>query len=233
MGKAKKKRKRLAKQKRNKKIKLGKLVRFDLQNCPKKLRGCIDRYLYQANMHNLIYKEARFKNVRFKSSNITECNFKSVSLTGVDFISSNLRGSNFSNAVLKDVVFFGCKLKDTIFKNTKFENVYFISTSINNCKDLDSLDGCVIINQYDSITLTDEIEDKISRLATCNEIYNPGVIHVNRHKNNYWIIKILLEYCGNMHTFNRVLNALCNRKNKRNFYTVYAYKKFIDTYLKR
>ena len=233
MGKAKKKIKRLAKQKRNKKIKQGKLVRFDLQNFPKKLRGCIDRYSYQANIHNLIYKGARFKNVRFKSSNITECNFKSASLTGVDFISSNLRGSDFSNTILKDVVFFGCKLQDTVFKNTKFENVYFISTNIDNSKDLELTDGCVIINRYDSLMLNDETVDKINKLATYNKIYNPGVIHVNRKKNNYWILKILLEYCGDMHTFTRVLNALCNRKDKRNFYTVYAYKNFIDTYLKR
>lgn len=233
MGRAKQKRRKLAKQKHNRKIKKGERVRFDLQNSPKKLKGRINRYLYQANIHNLIYKDAQFKNVRFKASNITECNFRNSLLCGVDFISSNLRGSNFNGAVLKNIVFFGCKLKDTTFKNTKFENVYFISTNIDNCIDFNLSDGCVIMNKYNSIPLSDGIKEKMSILADCNEIYKPGVIHVNRNKFNHWIVKLLIEYSGGMHTFNRVLKALCNRKNKKNFYTVYSYKKFIDAYLKR
>jgi len=89
------------------------------------------------------------------------------------------------------------------------------------------------MNKYNSIPLSDGIKEKISILADCNEIYKPGVIHVNRNKFNHWIVKLLIEYSGGMHTFNRVLKALCNRKNKKNFYTVYSYKKFIDAYLKR
>jgi len=233
MGRAKKKRKRLAKLKRLKRKSQGKLVIFDLQNSPKKMKGCSNKYSYKTNIHNLIYKDASFENVRFRASNITDCNFKNAHLIGVDFVSSNLKNSNFSNATLEDVVFFGCKLKGVIFHNTEFKNVFFISTNTNGCKYINDSEECTIINRYTVEELSPEIEVCLAKLATYKSIYIPHVIHVKKDKTNYWITNLLLKQCGDTYTFKRVLQALCKRKDKRYFYTVYAYKKFIDNYLKR
>ena len=69
---------------------MNKKVFFTLTGCPKKLQGLSNRYNYKSNMHNLIYKDAKFQNVRYQASIITNCNFNQTVLTGVDFCNCNL-----------------------------------------------------------------------------------------------------------------------------------------------
>ena len=203
---------------------------FNLANSPKKYKGCKNIYAYKTNIHNLIYKDASFENVRYQASNITYCNFKNAKLLGVDFANTNLKYTNFKGARLKEVIFFNCNLKNANFENVQFENVFFISTNINESKNLNLDDGCVYINSYPKIELDTELLNAIFNLANYNKIYKSHVLHVNKNKINIWNINLLLNY--GQENLTRCMKALSKRKNKNNFYTVYSYKKFIESYLK-
>ncbi|MGK4198720.1 pentapeptide repeat-containing protein [Fusobacterium sp. HC1336] len=228
MGRGKKKRKARQKIKRAKKIKGGKLVRFCLANSGKKYPGFSNKYCYQANIHNLIYKDSSFENVKFQNSNITECNFRNSKLTGIDFYNSNLKKSKFSNAVLKDVIFFNCNLKGTDFKDTSFKNVFFISSNISLCKNLNK-ENITITTKYPKITNQDLV-NTILELAEFKDLYKFNVLHVKKNKINNWNVNIL--YSKYLNNLSRTLQVLKKRKNKKNFITLYSYKKFIERYLK-
>lgn len=228
--KVKSRRKLKQKQKRIEKINRGKIVRFNLANSRVKYKGCKNIYGYQSNIHNLIYKDAEFENVRYQASNITNCNFKYATLKGVDFINTNLKHTNFKGAKLKDVVFFNCNLKDVDFKDVQFENVFFISTRLNNTKNLILGQGCTCIKSYPKIEIGCRLRESISRLTECDKIYNYHILHVNLNKINMWNISLLLQYGED--NLVRAMEALYKRKNKYAFYTIYSYKKFIESYLK-
>lgn len=228
MGRGKKKQKARQKIRRAQKIKSGKLVRFCLANSGKKYTGFSNKYCYQTNIHNLIYKDSSFENVKFQNSNITECNFRNSKLTGIDFYNSNLKKSKFSNAVLKDVVFFNCNLKGTDFKDTSFKNVFFISSNISLCKNLNKKNITVII-KYPKITNQDLV-NIILELAEFKDLYKFNILHVKRNKINNWNVNVL--YSKYLNNLPRALKALKKRKNKKNFITLYSYKRFIESYLK-
>lgn len=228
MGRGKKRKKAKQKLKRNEKRKSGKLVRFCLSNSSKKYSGFSNKFCYQTNIHNLIYKDAIFDNVKFQNSNITECNLRNTKLTGVDFYNSNLKKSKFENAKLKDVVFFNCNLKNTDFKNTKFENVFFISTNFDYCKNLNK-EEIIIIKEYPKI-VNQSLINATLELSKFTKLYKSNVLHVKKNKINNWNISIL--YSKYSDDLIRALKALKNRKDKRNFITLYSYKKFIESYLK-
>lgn len=226
------KHKRILKLKRKEKLKAGKLVRFDLQNSPKKCKGIKNKYYYQTNIHNLIYKGAAFENVRYQASNITKCNYREASLTGVDFCNSNLKNSDFRNSKLKNVIFFNCNLKNCDFEGTKMEDVYFICTNINSAKNLILNSKCEVITTYPKLNLSKRMNENINALAGIYNIFKPHVIHVTENKPNFWIIKILLDYVDESN-LERCFYALQKRKDTRNFCSMFAYKQFIDSYLKR
>lgn len=228
MGRGKRKRKAKQKLKRIKKIKQGKLVRFCLANSPRRYSGFSNKFCYQSNMHNLIYKGAIFNNVKFQNSNITECNFKNSKLLGVDFYNSNLKKSKFNDANLKDVIFFNCNLKGTNFNNVKFQNVLFISTNVDNCKNL-NIKEVTMVKSYPKLENQDLINITLE-LSKFIKFYKSKVLHVKKNKVNNWNLNILyLKYSDGLL---RALKALKNRKDKRNFITVYSYKKYIEDYLK-
>ena len=106
MGRGKSRRKRIQKLKRQNKKRAGKLVRFVLANSPKKYSGWNNRYSYQSNIHNLIYKGSIFTNDKFQNCIITDCNFKKAKLTNIDFAHCNLKRTSFKGAFLCNVVFF-------------------------------------------------------------------------------------------------------------------------------
>lgn len=218
------------KEKRIEKINRGKMVRFNLANSGVKYKGCKNVYGYKSNIHNLIYKDAKFENVRYQASNITNCNFKNATLKGVDFINTNLKHTNFKGAKLKDVVFFNCNLKDVDFKDVQFENAFFISTRLNNTKNLVLGQGCICIKSYPKMEIGCRLRESISRLTECDKIYNYRILHVNLNKINMWNISLLLQYGED--NLARAMEALYKRKNKYAFYTIYSYKKFIESYLK-
>ena len=181
-------------------------------------------------MHNLIYKDAKFENVRYQGANITYCNFKNATLKGVDFICTNLKYTNFKGAKLKEVVFFNCKLKETNFENVQFQNVIFISTRLTDAKNLELGQGCICLKSYPKNEISCRLKDSIIRLAEYEKLYNYHVLHVNKNKFNMWNICLLLQYGDE--NLARAMEALYRRKNKYAFYTIYAYKKFIEGYLK-
>ena len=230
MGRAKKKRKELQKLKRKEKIKKGKLVRFTLANSPVKYKGLRDKYNYQTNIHNLIYKDASFENVRYHASNITKCNFKNTKLLGVEFTSCNLKSTSFKNAILKDVIFFNCNLKNTNFEGVKYDNVYFISTNLEKCKNLNLTDKCKVLKTHPKDSLNKEMYETILKLSECNKIYKYHILHVKKSKINRWNLSILQKFYADS-DLQRALEALYRRKNKFAFYTVYAYRRMIDSYL--
>lgn len=227
--KGKQKRKIKQRKKRIEKIKQGKVVRFNLANSRVKYKGCKNIYGYQSNIHNLIYKDAKFENVRYQAANITYCNFKNTTLKGVDFISTNLKYTNFKGAKLKDVVFFNCKLKGVNFENVQFQNVVFISTKVDDAKNLELGQGCTCLKSYPKDEISDRLKDGIIKLAECDKLYNYHVLHVNKNRPNMWNISLLLQYGDE--NLARAMEALYRRKNKHAFYTIYAYKKFIESYL--
>lgn len=229
MGKGKKRKKMKQKMKRMDKIKKGKLVRFNLSNSPVKYKGFKDKYNYQTNIHNLIYKDASFVNVRYHASNITKCNFKNTKLLGVDFTSCNLKSTSFKNAILRDVIFFNCNLKNTDFKGVKYDNVIFISTNLKNAKNLNLTDKCEVLRTYPKDVLNKELCKTVLKLSECEKIYKYHVLHVKKNKINRWNLSILQNYYDNR--LQRALEALYRRRNKYAFYTVYSYRKMIDSYL--
>lgn len=223
-------RKRKQKIKRIEKVKQGKLVRFSLANSPKKYKGFSNKYNYQTNIHHLIYKDAVFENVKFHASNITRCNFKNTKLTGVDFYSTNLKGTSFKGAVLNNVVFFNCNLKQVDFAGVKCQNVIFISTNTANAKNLELENGCKVFNTYPKRIIKKELEEVILELTKWERLYKYHVLHVEENKINFWNLELLLEY-GEENLL-RAMRALTRRKDKRGFYTISAYKNFVERYLK-
>lgn len=229
MGKGKERRKRKQKLKRIEKIKKGKLVRFTLANSPVKYKGFRDKYNYQTNIHNLIYKDASFENVRYHASNITKCNFKNTKLLGVEFTSCNLKNTSFKNSALRDVIFFNCNLRNTDFEGVKYDNVIFISTNLENAKNFNLTDECEFLRTYPRLKLNKELYETVLKLSECKRIYKYHVLHVKKDKINRWNLSILQNYYADR--LQRALEALYRRKNKYAFYTVYAYRKMIDSYL--
>lgn len=231
MGRGKKKGRRIQTQKRIDKAKLGKHVPFNLANSPRKLNGISNKYNYKSNMHNLIYKDGFFENVKYQASIITECNFKNTKLTGVDFYNSNLKRTSFKDASLKNVIFFNCNLMGTDFKNVRFENVAFISTNIKVAKNFDQTGDVAIIAHYPKLEISEKLKKTLIELSNDGKIYNSRVLHVSKNKWNHWNIKLLLDEYGK--DLERALYALTRRNNKWGFNTLYSYRNFIDSYLKR
>ena len=229
MGRGKKRRKIKQKLKRMEKLKKGKLVRFNLSNSPVKYKGFKNKYNYQTNIHNLIYKDASFENVGYHASNITKCNFKNTKLLGVEFTSCNLKSTSFKNAVLRDVIFFNCNLRNTDFEGVKYENVIFISTNLENAKNFNLTDKCEVLRIYPKDELNKELYETVLKLSECKKIYKYHILHVKKNKINRWNLSILQNYYDDR--LQRALAVLFRRKNKYAFYTVYAYRKMIDSYL--
>lgn len=218
---------------RNRRIKMGKIVRFTLANAPKKLSGISNCYAYQSNMHNLIFKGSHFNNVNYRASIITNCNYNNTNLTGVDFIYTNLKGTTFKNAHLDNVIFFGVNLTGTDFKNASFNHVVFINTNTTKAKNLNvSQEGITTLKKYPDIILNEDLQVILLSLAEFDSIYKYHTLHINKNKINKWFIYLLLqEFSTNELT--RGFRALANRKAKRHFYTFSSIKNFLYRYLKR
>ena len=223
--------KRKAKQINREKIRLlmNKRIFFTLTRCSKKLQGISNKYCYKSNMHNLTYKGAKFENVRYQSSIITKCNFNQSELVGVDFCNCNLRKSSFKNAKLKDVCFVNCNIEGTDFLNTKFENVVFICIGLEKAKNLYLNSECIIYKTYPQITLDSNIQTQLLQLADDPQLYEPHVLHVTKNKLNFWSLKLFEDLYGE--SAYRALCAIQNRTRKKGFYTLYSYKKHIESYL--
>lgn len=209
---------------------MNKRVFFTLTGCPKKLQGFSHKYCYKSNMHNLIYKDAKFQNVRYQSSIITNCNFNQTVLMGVDFCNCNLKKSSFKGAKLHNVCFINCNISGVDFTNAEFDNVIFVCTNIDRCKSLNCDSGWRIYRSYPKIELPSEISVQLLQLSKDAQIYDPHVLHVTKSKLNFWSLKILVDLYGA-----DALRALCainNRKNKSGFYTLNSYMRHIEKYLK-
>lgn len=232
MGRGKKRRKRLQRIKRQNRIRAGKLVRFVLANSPKKYNGWSNRYSYQSNIHNLIYKGAVFRNDKFHNCIITDCNLKKAKLTNVDFTHCNLKRTSFSGAILCNVVFFNCKMRDADFKGAVLNNVTFICLNVNNIRNLDfTCKGITIINKYPEICHR-ELQNSAMNLASINQYYKYHVLNVTRKKLNNWMLYCLASQYSSFEDVARGLHALSKRKDKRCFITLGRYKMHIDSYLK-
>ncbi|MBR5272838.1 MAG: pentapeptide repeat-containing protein [Clostridia bacterium] len=234
MGKARKKllAKRKAKRINREQIKLAmnKRIYFTLTRCLKKLQGISHKYCYKSNMHNLIYKDAKFKNVRYQSSIITKCNFNQAELIGVDFCNCNLRKSSFKNAKLKNVCFINCNIEDADFLNANFENVVFVCVGTNKAKNLSINSGCKCYNTYPKFDLEKDMQAQLLQLSEDPLLYEPHVLHVTKNKLNFWTLKILEDLYGE-NVF-EALSAIKSRKQKKGFYTLHSYMKHIESYLK-
>lgn len=230
MGRAKRNRKLKEKAKRKKRVKARKLVRFVLSNSPKKYNGWSNRYNYQSNMHHLIYKDASFLNDKFQNCAITDCNFKQTHLSDVDFAHCNLRGTTFKNAYLTNVTFFNCKMKSVDFCGATFDNVTFICMSIDKIKNLPQ-SGYMQLNKYPQIT-HQRLLDNAMALSQFEQLYKYHILNVDKHKVNNWYLYLLASQYRCYDDVARGLYALQRRQHKRDFITVGAYKKFLDTYLK-
>ena len=226
------KKRRNAKQKAKRlvKIKSGKNVPFVLANSPVKYHGAKNRYYYQSNIHNLIYKDGAFQNVKYQNSILTKCNFRKAKLMGVDFCHSNLKGCNFEGATLSNVVFMNCNLKNTKWNGATLKNVYFVSSNIAVCEDLIITDSTYILRSYPSNPQIRERQDILARLGSFNSLYKYHVLHTTRDKPNYWMVEILYNSYGI--DLWKALFALTKRNDKRGFYTLSAYKNFVERYLK-
>ncbi|SDW40062.1 MULTISPECIES: pentapeptide repeat-containing protein [unclassified Paenibacillus] len=231
MGRGKSDRKRKQASKRKQKRKAGKIIRFVLANSKVKYRGCSNKYAYQTNIHNLIYKDANFQNVNYRASIITKCNFRNANLEGVEFIYTNLRGSSFKGAKLTDVIFFGCNLKDVDFEKASFDNVHFINSNIREARNLDPDANVRIMSKYPELRLEFELAKILYDLSSDENVYKYHTLHVNKKKFNMWFISLLLQGYSQAQ-LTRGLRAILRRENKRGFYTVYSYKKFLKSYLK-
>ncbi len=230
MGRGKRRRKWKQRQRRVERLKRGKRIRFDLQNSPKKYRGFNNRYCYQTNIHCLIYKGAEFSNVRFQSSNLTKCNFRDVYFNGVDFCNCNLKGSKFNNAVFEKCIFVNCNLKESDFTDAKFKEVYFIMTNIKVAKGINANEIHYMNIYPKNLRLNSLCETALIRLGQVKEISKFHVLHVSQTKINLWIVSLLMNKYGE--DIGRAFDALLRRKDKRFFYTVNFYMKFIESYLK-
>lgn len=234
MGKSRKKllAKRKAKRIKREQIRLAmnKRIFFTLTGCSKKLQGMSNRYCYKSNIHNLTYKGAKFENVRYQSSIITNCNYNQAELVGVDFCNCNLRKSSFKNAKLKNVCFINCNIEGTDFLNADFENVVFVCVGIDKAKNLNTNFSCRIYKTYPKFELERDIQARLLQLAEVALLYEPRVLHVTKNKLNFWTLKILEDLYGE--SVFRALCAIKNKKNKRGFYTIHAYMKHIENYLK-
>lgn len=228
MSRRKRKRKKSLKQKRLLKQKAGINVPFNLQNSPRKYPGMQNRYYLKANIHNLIYKDAKFMNVKYQASNITACNFKKATLCGVDFVGCNLKKTNFSDASLKNVIFMNCNLKGTNFKNCKFENVYFIMTDISECVEMP--EEYYYLNTYPEICIEGDLKEALVKLANIPESYKYHVLHVKKDKYNLWTIKILRDRYGDK--IGKALKVFASKPKLKQLYTVHSYMMFIEKYLK-
>ena len=224
------KRRKSQEQKRLVKIKMGKPVYFTLTHCVKKLNGICNKYNYKANMHGLIFKDAIFNNVKYQASIITKCNFNNSKLTGVDFFNSNLKSSSFKGATLSDVVFYNCNLKDADFQDAQFKKVCFVSTNTTVAKNLNLNETCNVYKTYPKISMNSDVEKELLLLSNINAIYQSRIIHVDKNKLNRWCIKILVDSYG-YETY-RALMALKSKRDKRHLFTIFAYKKHIERYLK-
>lgn len=162
MGKAKKKRDASRRAKMKKRIaicvKMGKPIFFTLTHCQKKLSGISNKYNYKANMHKLIFMDARFYNVKYQASIMTECNFKGAKFIGVDFYNCNMRGVSFRNVSFENVVFYNCNLKNVEFRDASFSNVVFICTNTEIAKNL-YVDNSeiTVLRTYKKLDLPDEL----------------------------------------------------------------------------
>lgn len=232
IGRGKKNKKAKQKLKRMKKIKQGKNVPFNLQNSPRKYQGFSNKYCYQSNMHRLIYKEAKFNNIKFQSSTITQCNYSMAKFIGVDFCHSNLKKSNFKKAYFENVIFFNCNLKECNFEDAIFNNVVFISTNVLVANNLILNDNCRVIKKYPEIEISTNLLNNILALAKDEQLFGLHILNISKTKINLWILNLLLE-TTTQYDLSRCLYALKLRKNKRFFYTVHSYRRFIDSYLKR
>lgn len=230
MGRAKQKRKAKARAKRIKMIKLGKKVRFVLANSPKKYGGWSNRYSYQSNIHQLIYKGAAFFNDKFQNCIVTRCNFKQTHFEDVDFTHCNLKGSSFKNATLTNVTFFNCNMKSVDFDGAKFSNVVFICMSTDMISHLPEA-GHITLNNYPQITHQRLISSAMS-LAQYDELYKYHILNVSKTKVNNWYLYLLAKQYSNYDDIARGLSKLCGRKDNRHFLTLSSYKKFLDKYLK-
>lgn len=218
MGRAKQKRKAKARAKRMKMLKLGKRVRFVLANSPKKYDGWSNRYSYQSNIHNLIYKGASFFNDKFQNCIITHCNFKQANFEDIDFAHCNLKGSSFKNATLTNVTFFNCNMKTVDFDGAKFSNVVFICMSTDKINHLPE-EGCITLNKYPKITHQRLIDSAMS-LAQYDKLYKYHILNVSKTKVNNWYLHLLATQYSNYDDVARGLSKLCDRKCKRNYLTL-------------
>ncbi|MHC1715057.1 MAG: pentapeptide repeat-containing protein [Acidaminococcaceae bacterium] len=215
------------KNRRGIRIKMGKPLFFTLTHCCKKLMGLTDRYNYKSNLHKLVYKDARFCNARYQSSIITQCNFNNTRLIGIDFFNTNLKGSSFKNAYLKDVVFYNCNLRDVDFRGGNLTNVIFICTNISAAKNLEEIsDGFTVYRSYPKFQLEPALESKLLALATYNSISKYNVLHVNKHKLNYWFLQMIKDAYG-IEVIEQLADSLTIAQNRKHLFTVWSYRKLI------
>ncbi|MBB6020379.1 hypothetical protein HNR77_001440 [Paenibacillus sp. JGP012] len=231
MSRRRKRRKSNLKFKRLNRNKSGKTVRFTLANSPVKYRGFCNKYSYQSNIHNLIFKDATIENVNFRASCITKCNFRNASLTGIDFISVNLKKTSFKGAKISDSVFFGCDLRGTDFTDTEFYNVYFINTNLLECKNLNLSSGIKVLYTYPRVELSNDLITVLFEISQQIHIYKFHTLHVSKKKINMWALHMLLNDYSDQQLC-RGLRALLSRKNKRHFYTLYSIRRHLNSYLK-
>lgn len=208
--------------------KMGKPVFFTLTHSPVKYKGFSNRYNYKANLHSIIYKDARFRNVKFQASIITCCNFRGATLNGVDFFNSNLKGTSFKGAYLKNVVFFNCKFQGSDFTDAKFEKVCFI------CSNLSNINGMIFNNpevkvykSYPAIYLSPELETNLLNTSSNPSIFNSRVLHVNSNKLNHWILFLLIEEYG-QNRLERLSRWLNSKKVWHDLYTVHSYELLLE-----
>ena len=232
MGRGKSRRKRIQKLKRQNKKRAGKLVRFVLANSPKKYSGWNNRYSYQSNIHNLIYKGSIFTNDKFQNCIITDCNFKKAKLTNIDFAHCNLKRTSFKGAFLCNVVFFNCNMTDVDFDEAILNNVAFICLNVNSIRNLDlTSDDVKIINKYPDINHIELLNSALS-LASINQYYKYHVLNVTTKKVNNWMLYCLAAQYSSFDDVAKGLYALMRRKDKKGFITLGKYKKHLDSYLK-
>lgn len=209
---------------------MGKRIFFSLSHYSKKLNGRNNEYIYKANMHSLIFKDAYFYNVRYQSSIITKCNFNYTHLTGVDFCNSNIKNSCFKKAILKDVCFINCNLSGTDFSEAYFDNVVFVCTNVDKIKNIRLDSNVKDYRKYPKLIIEDGIKDELLQLANSNNILIPHVLHVDKQKLNNWSLQILYDIYGE-EGINKLMYIKCNEQ--KNYYTIFSYGKFIQEALKK
>lgn len=237
MGKAKRKRDAFRRAKMKKRIaireQMGKPIFFTLTHCQKKLSGISNKYNYKANMHKLIFTDARFYNVKYQASIITDCNFRGAKFIGVDFYNSNMRGVSFKNASFENVVFYNCNLKNAEFRGASFSNVVFICTNTDVAQNLNVDDSEItVLRTYKKLDLPDELENDLLDLANNSSIFGAKVLHVNKKKLNHWVLYIIQERFG-IEGLRSLSNRLHRKERWDNLYTVYSYLMLLENTLQR